>query len=365
MQKNVDRLFLINSLGKGGAERQASILLKKLPKLRALILEPVVQYDIPEDKIIKISSKRENKICQFIKASLLLFKIKPILVLSFLEFSNYVNVFSKLLFKHQAVISIRNSVDFHVGIKGFINKTLMRILYPHADFVVTNAKESIDDLKKKLKIPDFKIKHVPNALSPAMYRQDEYKSPSDVLQIIVVGRLVEVKNFEIVLTILAQVKKYINAKLVIVGDGHLKNKLILEARKLNLKITLNYEDDDFDCCFAGQVNSPEKLLRESHLFLLTSLSEGLPNTLLEAMANKLPCLSSNCKTGPTEILESINEKYNILLPPPNPNNYSLWVERIIQIYKDKNFDVISRACYQRALEYNEEHIIKKWESIIG
>ena len=93
--------------------------------------------------------------------------------------------------------------------------------------------------------------------------------------------------------ILILIKKKINIKLLIMGYGTNKNKMqnFISKNKIskNVKI-INFQ------------KNPYKFLKKSNLFILTSLYEGLPNVLLEAMVLKKFIISSNCPTGPKEIL---------------------------------------------------------------
>tara|TARA_B110000259_G_scaffold72650_1_gene85541 strand:- start:712 stop:1197 length:486 start_codon:yes stop_codon:yes gene_type:complete len=93
--------------------------------------------------------------------------------------------------------------------------------------------------------------------------------------------------------ILILIKKKINIKLLIMGYGTNKKKMqnFISKNKIskNVKI-INFQ------------KNPYKFLKKSNLFILTSLYEGLPNVLLEAMVLKKFIISSNCPTGPGEIL---------------------------------------------------------------
>ena len=89
--------------------------------------------------------------------------------------------------------------------------------------------------------------------------------------------------------------KKINIKLLIMGYGPNRNKIINHIRRNNLSNyvkVIKFQDN------------PYKYLKKSNLFILSSLYEGLPNVILEAMTLKKFFISSDCPTGPKEILKN-------------------------------------------------------------
>ena len=90
-----------------------------------------------------------------------------------------------------------------------------------------------------------------------------------------------------------RIKNQINFNLIIVGEGNKKEELInfIEKNNLNKKVQL-----------LGSKKNPFNLIKQSDILLLTSSYEGLPNVLLEAQVLKTYIVSTNCPTGPKEIL---------------------------------------------------------------
>jgi N-acetylgalactosamine-N,N'-diacetylbacillosaminyl-diphospho-undecaprenol 4-alpha-N-acetylgalactosaminyltransferase len=118
------------------------------------------------------------------------------------------------------------------------------------------------------------------------------------LRIITVGSLTKRKNH---IMIFRAIQNTTNFNLTILGGGPLKKKLLNKKRikKLGNKV-----------CLAGKVKNVNEYLLQSDCFVLTSFTEGFPNVLLEAMAVGLPCISTNCLSGPLELLNE-NKEVNI------------------------------------------------------
>lgn len=120
-----------------------------------------------------------------------------------------------------------------------------------------------------------------------------------------VGRLDEgQKDFNTLINAYANLKNKIDEKLVLVGDGPDREKLANLVKKLNL---------EKDIIFLGKKSNPYIWMKNSKAFILSSKYEGLPTVLIEALILDIPSISSNCLTGPIEILENgkFGELFNI------------------------------------------------------
>jgi glycosyltransferase involved in cell wall biosynthesis len=120
--------------------------------------------------------------------------------------------------------------------------------------------------------------------------RDELKAHDEDVLVGIVGRLTEVKNHSLFLRAAARLKEKTGldrgssrVRFVIIGDGHLRADLEDEARSLGL---------DDDVLFLGTRNDPENFYAALDVVALTSLNEGTPLTLIEAMANARPCIAT-------------------------------------------------------------------------
>jgi len=175
------------------------------------------------------------------------------------------------------------------------------IIYNFADGILTNSYGSRKSLKLFL-INKNKIKTIYNPYLLNIKKKPNYKKKNLILSI---GRLVKQKNFETLIKGFSIFSKdNPSYKLIILGDGPEKEKLKQLIRKLNCnkKIILK-----------GWIKNTNKYFFNSKLFILTSLYEGLGNVFIDAVNNEVPCIYTNCKSGPNEILLGKKGGYQIKL----------------------------------------------------
>jgi len=118
--------------------------------------------------------------------------------------------------------------------------------------------------------------------------------------VIAVGRLVQEKNFPLLINTIGKARDSLDVRCLILGDGILRSEL---------------EDmvaGDEAIIFLGRVPSPELYLAQADLFVLTSNAEGSPTVMVEALQCGLKIVATDCG-GPAEILD--NGKYGRLVPP--------------------------------------------------
>jgi len=184
--------------------------------------------------------------------------------------------------------------------KNIIKKFIFKYLLGLADKVIVNS----TDFKRQFKLLfNINAKCIYNPLnkSEILKNSKEYvelpffKKNKKSLKIITIGRFTDQKDHLTLLKSLNEIKNKINFKLLIVGRGINKYKMINYILKNNLKNNIK---------ILPFQNNPYKYLRISDLFILSSKFEGLPNVLLEAAVLKKFIISTNCPTGPREILQN-------------------------------------------------------------
>ena len=213
----------------------------------------------------------------------------------------------------------------------------MRLAYPFADAIVAVANGVKRDLIQNYKVPGNKIKVIYNpvvtdeliSLSQEEFYHQWFQD-NNVPVIVAVGRLTSQKNFKLLINAFAKVSEILDSRLVILGEGEMRGEL--EALVDDLNIGSKVE-------LPGFAGNPYVWLKNASLFVLSSDYEGLPGTLIQAMACGVPVVSTNCPSGPDEILE--NGKWGRLVPT---GNLSALETAIIQTLQDKKHpDVKFRA----------------------
>lgn len=316
--------------------------------------------------------------------------------ISFLEASNFVNILSAR--KEKLILSVRSflSNEFKDVPRLRIFAPLIRVLYQKADVIIVPSVMAGFDLSKNFKVAQEKIRVIYNYIDkkkieelstasiPAEYENIFKNSPV----IINVGRVSTPKAQWLQLHILKKIQTSIpSAKLVIIGDGALMQKLISVAKEQKLKVysagTPAGEDiGGYDVFLLGQKDNPFPYLKRSTLFIMSSIYEGFPNVLLEAMACGLPVVSSDCFSGPREILHPSSKitgnsnaefaEYGILTPVfgqgnNNLNEYTNSVSRaaIEILMSEEKTNYYRKKSIERADDYQKENIITQWVEVIG
>ena len=299
--------LLITKLNGGGAERTAanlSSLFDEYGEEVYLITFDGSNITYPyKGKLIDLSLGINKNVFDAIKKNIKrIIKVKKIkkkynldVCISFLDTPNLVNVLSGG--KCKKIVSIRNYLSLEKP--SFIRKQLIRFSSIRADKTVCISKNGEYDMRNFFKIKEKKLCTIYNPvdIKSLLTIEEDYtfdKEFSDYFNIVTMGRLTYQKGqWNLIYAIKDIVVQYPKVRLYILGDGELKNELEELVKKLEL------EEHVF---FLGFISNAHKFLRQCDLFVLTSLFEGLGNVLLEAMALGLPVISTDCKSGPREII---------------------------------------------------------------
>lgn len=196
-------------------------------------------------------------------------------------------------------IVIRNSEDPIHSIRYADNKISSYIIfilrfffYNLADLIVTNSKGSSSSIKFFLF--GSNIMKVKSIYNPYLKEKIIRKNNSKKNVILGVGRLTSQKNFEDLIYAFSKFSmKHKNYILNIIGDGYQMSYLREIVKKLNLENRVFLK---------GYKKNVEKEYMRAKIFVLPSVYEGLGNVLIDALRLSIPCISTNCKSGPEEIL---------------------------------------------------------------
>ncbi len=219
--------------------------------------------------------------------------------ISFMEEANFACMISKILFKNKAkiILSVREDPRYNKSKKV---KILMKLLHKKADVVVANSKASGYALNNFFNLKNVITIYNPidfnriNKLKEEAIKEDFEKIflNSDVF--INIGRFTKPKAQWRLIRAFSEVARYQkSAKLVILGEGEFKPRLENLIKKMNL---------DNNVFLIERQENIFSFLKKADCFIFSSLWEGLPNTVIEAVACELPVISTDCISGPREIL---------------------------------------------------------------
>ena len=231
---------------------------------------------------------------------------RPAAVLSTLTHASVIALAAKLLLlgRLRVVIRIENTYSEELATGGFKHRQalrLLRILLPVSDAIVAVSNGVAADLR--LAIPDTsnKVTTITNPVvtsdlsdRAAAPLDHPWFDPKDLPVMVSAGRLTMVKDHATLLRAFAQVIKIRPARLVILGEGPERQKLL----QLTADLGVSQHVD-----LPGFKLNPFSYMSRANLFVLPSRYEGFPNVLVQAMACGTPVVSTDCRSGPSEILE--------------------------------------------------------------
>jgi len=174
-------------------------------------------------------------------------------------------------------------------------KALVRWTYPKAEKIIAVSPGVADDLVDAFGVPKQKIVVIANPIDAESIQQAATAAgpaaPGGEPFVAAMGRLVPNKNFALLIEAFARAK--IGGRLVILGEGGERESLVKLIRERGLEGSVD---------LPGFSSNPFPVLRDARFFVLPSNAEGFPNALLEAMSVGLPVISTNCLSGPSEVL---------------------------------------------------------------
>ena len=231
----------------------------------------------------------------------------PDCIISSLPHVNLVSVFAKIISSSKSTLilvehnTLSQSIANATSLRGRHLDKLMRLVYPQANQIIAVSKGVADDLATTIGIPRGKIRVIYNPVVTPRLLVDAHatldhpwfqKSTPPV--ILGVGRLTHAKNFQSLVQAFALVRKDYDTKLVILGDGPER----IPIMNLAIKLGVNRE-----LLLPGFVGNPYQYMNKAAVFALSSLWEGLPTALIEALACGTQVVSTDCLSGPKEILQ--------------------------------------------------------------
>lgn len=306
------------TLANGGAERIISTISQSLTFREQYSLKIITFDNSSNDYLFDCEvidlrerfSKELNSIkpIKFINYIKIINKIKNEMkfdiVLSFMENMGIVNAITR---KNETTIHVVSSYlsgqfEYSKSIKNnlyvYLFRLLIRIFFNKLDGILTISKESKIDLIENFKIAKNKIIVSYNPydikMINRMSEKDKIQKDSNIIRIVNMGSLIDVKaQWNILRAFQILAEKYNHLELMLIGRGENEKYLKDMTSKYNLNGKVK---------FIGYDTNPFKYLKSSDIYVMTSVREGLPNALIEAMACGLSVIATDCSSGPREIL---------------------------------------------------------------
>jgi len=352
--------FVIYSLESGGAERVVSTLANYFIKVYKVTIITIINkpsfYEL--DSKINIEycvndiANRKNVISAFNNNIKLIRKIKEHLkkhhvdlTLSFMTTSNVLSVIASKALKIPCIISERSNPYIYTH-NSFWNK-LIKYTYPKANRLVVQSK-LIKDYYIQF-VDKTKVSILPNPISETLTSRKVIPKESKKI-ILNVGRLDSNKAQDLLIKAFANIERK-NWNLTFVGDGHLRNAYQDLTEELNINQSVT---------FAGNVNDIENYYNKASIFAFTSKSEGFPNALVEAMYFELACVSTDCPTGPSEVIEDSNNGFLIPVDDQKALEYKLE-----QLMTNENLrKSYGKEAYKTAQACEITNVAAQWNKLI-
>lgn len=341
-------LFLVSHLNSGGTERTVSYLSKYFAErgIDTIVLSISDEkfYDLG-DKVRYVSlhiSRGEksivDKLYKVFKRSIIIPKTvkneKPDVVLCMLPLNGRYVIRDAIRSKYKLITSERNNPEVVTDEK---QKRVRDKVFKASNGIVFQTARALQFYPDYIQAKGIVI---PNAIGNELAYS--IKKPKKRRKTIcAVGRLHKQKNYSLLIEAFKLVReKHPEYALEIYGDGPELNNL----RELTIDLKL-------DTCVTFCGSKPDALVRiaDAACYVLSSLYEGMPNALMEALAIGLPCVATDCPNGPAELI--INGENGILVPN---NNMDALANGILRMIEDREF---SEMCSNNATRILSTHSI--------
>ena len=233
-------------------------------------------------------------------------------------------------------------------------RSLYSILFPMADRLVTVSDGVSDNLSTNLEFPREIISRIYNPADTEEITklardvpEHPWMSDDGPPVILAAGRLARVKDYPTLLQAFRQVSRNRDVHLIILGEGSWRRRLEKMIRKMGLQEKVS---------LPGWVSNPYAFMNRAAMFVLSSRNEGLPTVLIEALACGCPCVSTNCPSGPAEILD--DGCFGPLVPVGDDSALAAAMERVLDSPPGKE------ALLARAQEFSFDASLDQYERLI-
>ena len=264
------------------------------------------------------------------------------------------HVKTKLIFRE---VSTPSKNMKNTGLSKFILKSLVNLTYPLADKVVCVSNGVLQDFREYYAYKKQNLITIYNPVIDDAYFeklnapvQHHFFSAENKV-VMAVGRLTEAKNFAFLIRSFQKLhQQYPQTHLIILGEGELRTELDQLLKDLNLSNVVD---------LAGFDPNPYAYFKYADLFVLSSNWEGLPGVLIQALASKIKVVSTNCPSGPMEIL--MNSKFGLLVECNDIDGMSRAMQHaMFENYVDYSNDEFEKHCCQ----FHKKNVLQRYLNLM-
>ena len=243
-------------------------------------------------------------------------------------------------------VNLTKSLNIDILTPKFFLYLSISLTYFLADKIICVSKGVENDIKN---YSFFNIeKKLTTIHNPIINDLPEIKlNDNRIIQILNVATLKKQKDHKTLIKAVSLLKDKNNYHLHIVGDGPLMNDLQNYSKKLNI---------DNIITFHGMIVNPSSFYEKCDIFVLSSIYEGFGNVIVEALSYGMKVISTNCNSGPNEILK--DGKFGLLIPISNPIALSQAITKITKLNYNK------KKLQTRSMDFNIKKICAQYESLI-
>lgn len=358
MKKKV--VFYIGDLGKGGAQRviinlAQSLVKKGYPVTIVTIGALEQEYPLP-DKVKRVYSElteeelSENRIKNFVARVKKLRRIwkeeNPGIIISFIGKNNFMALASTRGLFVPVITSVRGEPmeEYYNPILRFLSKTFMG-LSTGLILQTPDAKEYFPKWMQRKSVI------LENPLNPEFI--DVYYTGERKNEIVTVGRLDSNKNQKLIVDAFLKIaKEFPDVNLILYGNGEDREWLTKYAQESK------YASQIF---LPGPIRDVKERIQKAKIFVLSSNTEGMPNSLLEAMALGIPSISTDCPCGGPRMLMEGKEN-GILVPVGEVEPMAEAMKKLLT--DEELWQKYSKNSYKLSQELHPDKVNQKWEEYL-
>ncbi|WP_078555872.1 glycosyltransferase [Bacillus alkalicellulosilyticus] len=364
--EKVKVLFFVYQMGAGGAARTLLNILNNLdrsmfsPVLVTLGFAGSYEKDIAEDvKFIKLPTRRLSR--SVLGLAKIIKKEEIDIVFSTIPRVNTIAILANFLSFSKAKNVIREADNLGGSFRVNMQLLGFGIIYKLSHQIVSLSEGVKENLvqKYKVKSDDIKVIYNPVDINSIQKKVDNGSILEEHIHIfetedkviITAGRLVKQKDQQTLLEAFAKVNEQLKSRLVILGEGPLKAELMEQVDRLQLSERV---------FFVGFQQNPYVYFNQADLFVLSSIHEGFSHVIAEALATGLPVVSTNCKSGPKEVLDE--GEYGLLCDVGNVDDMTSKILEVLTLNNEQRHMLIAKG-QLRASHFDAREIVKQYEEL--